>query len=329
MAIHIRRREFILTFGGAAASWPLAARAQQPGLPVVAILRSTPASGFEHIEAALREGLSEEGFVDRRNVVIEYHYANNQRDQLLGLASDLARRQVAVIVANSAAARVAKSVTTTIPIVFVSGEDPVRSGLVDSLNRPGSNVTGVSFFTSPLGAKRMELLHELAPDAAVIAVLLDPSYVESEIELRDAEASGHKLGQRIVVVKVNNEREIEAGFTTIAQAGAGALLVGAGAYLTSKRYVLVALAARHAIPAIYTNRIYATAGGLISYGTSFTGAYREAGVAVGRILKGSKPADVPVVQPTKFGLVINLATAKAFGIKIPLTLQVGADEVIE
>jgi putative ABC transport system substrate-binding protein len=323
----MRRREFITLVGGAVLVSPRAARAQQPALPVIGVLRSTAASGFEHVEAAFRQGLNEEGFVEGRNAVIEYRYADNQRDRLPGLASDLVRRQAAVIVGNSAAARAAKTVTTSVAIVFVSGEDPVRSGLVDSLNRPGGNVTGVSFLTSPLAAKRMELLHELVPNAAVIAVLIDPSYVESEIELRDAEAAGHALGRRVVVVKASSEHEIDAGFTTIAQAGA--LLVGPGGYLTSKRRLLVALAARHAIPAMYTIRDYVAAGGLISYGTSLTGAYRQAGIYVGRILKGTKPADLPVVQPTKFELVINLGTAKALGIKVPLTLQVAADEIIE
>jgi putative tryptophan/tyrosine transport system substrate-binding protein len=325
----MRRREFITFLGGAAAAWPLAARAQQPALPIIGLLRSTPAGGFEHIEAALRQGLNEEGFIEGRNVVIEYRYADNERDRLLGLASDLVQRQVTAIVANGTAARVTKTVTNTVPIVFVSGEDPVRSGLVDSLNRPSGNVTGVSFFTSPLVAKRMELLHELAPNAAVIAALLDPSYAEFEIESRDVEAAGRAIGRRVVVVKASSDREIDAGFTTIAQAGAGALLVGPGAYFTSKRHLLAALAARHAIPAMYTNRDYVTAGGLISYSTSFTDAYRQAGVYVGRILKGSKPTDLPVVQPTKFELVINLGTAKALGIKVPLTLQVAADQVIE
>ena len=322
------RRAFITLLGGGAA-WPITVLAQQSAVPTIGLLRSTPARGFEHIEAALRQGLNDEGFVEGRNVVIESRYADNERDRLLGLASDLVQRQVTVIVANSLAARAAKTVTTTVPIVFVSGEDPVRSGLVDSLNRPSGNVTGVSFFTSPLVAKRMELLHELAPNAAVIAALLDPSYAEFEIESRDVEAAGRAIGRRVVVVNASSDREIDAGFTTIAQAGAGALLVGPGAYFLSKRHLLVALAARHAIPAMYTNRDYVTAGGLISYSTSFTDAYRQAGVYIGRILKGSKPMDLPVVQPTKFELVINLGTAKALGIKVPLTLQVAADGVIE
>jgi putative ABC transport system substrate-binding protein len=322
------RREFMALLGGAAA-WPLAARAQQSAMPLVGFLRSTAGSGFEHLETALRKGLGEEDFVEGRNIVIEYRYANNERDRLLGLASDLVGRQAAVIVANSLAARAAKTVTTTVPIVSVSGEDPIRSGLVDSLNRLGGNITGVSFLTSPLAAKRTELLHELVPGAAIIAVLLDPNYVESPTELQDVEAAGRALGRRIVVVRASSDREIEAAFTTITQIGASALFVGPGAYLTSQRRLVVALAARHAIPAMYATRDFVTAGGLISYGTSFTGAYRQAGVYVGRILKGTKPADLPVVQPTKFELVINLRTAKALGIKVPVTLQVAADEVIE
>jgi putative ABC transport system substrate-binding protein len=278
---------------------------------------------------ALRKGLGEEGFAEGRNIVIEYRYADNERDRLLGLASELVTRQAAAIVANSLAARAAKTVTTTVPIVFVSGEDPIRSGLVDSLNRPSGNVTGVTFLTSPLAAKQIELLHEFVPGAGSIAVLLDPNNVEFQIALKDVEAAARALGHRVVVVRASSDVEIEAGFATITQAGASALFVGPGALLASKRRLIVALAARHAIPAMYPIRDFVTAGGLISYGTSFTGAYRQAGVYLGRILKGAKPADLPVVQPTKFELVINLGTAKALGIKVPVTLQVAADEVVE
>jgi putative ABC transport system substrate-binding protein len=296
----VKRRDFIALISGATA-WPLAARAQQPAMPVIGFLRSTAASGFEHLETALRKGLGEEGFAEGRNIVIEYRYADNERDRLLGLASELVTRQAAAIVANSLAARAAKTVTTTVPIVFVSGEDPIRSGLVDSLNRPSGNVTGVTFLTSPLAAKQIELLHEFVPGAGSIAVLLDPNNVEFQIALKDVEAAARALGHRVVVVRASSDVEIEAGFATIAQAGASALFVGPGALLASKRRLIVALAARHAIPAMYPILDFVTAGGPISYGTSFTGAYRQAGVYLGRILKGAKPADRSAADQVRTG----------------------------
>jgi putative ABC transport system substrate-binding protein len=263
-----------------------------------------------------------------RNVAIEYRWADNQLDRLPELAADLLRRQVAVIVGNSVSVRAAMAATATTPIVFVVGNDPVRIGLVPSLNRPGGNVTGVVFDTI-LAAKRLGLLHELVPRAALVALLVDPTFPDSEFELSDAEAAAGAIGRRILITKAANEREINTAFTTILQAGAGGLLVGSGPILTGQRRLLAALSLRHALPACYVTRDFPEAGGLISYGPSQPDAYRRAGNYVGRILKGAKPADLPVDQATKFELVINLATTKAFGLAIPLTLLALADEVIE
>jgi putative ABC transport system substrate-binding protein len=268
----LKRREFITLLGGAAAAWPLPASAQQAAMPMIGFFRSSHSEPFAHLAAAFRQGLNEAGFVEGQNVAIEYRYADNDLDRLPGLAADLVRRQVVVIVGNSPATLAAKVATATIPIIFVAGGDPVTVGLVDSLNRPSGNVTGVSFSTGPLDAKRLELLHELAPKAAVIAVLLDPNAPEFEAELRDVEAAGRSLTQQILILKASNERELDGAFTVIVQAGAGALLVGAGAFFASSRRYLVGLAARHAVVAIYPLREFVEAGGLISYGTSFTDA---------------------------------------------------------
>ncbi len=325
----MRRREFITLVVGAAVARPLSARAQQPAMPTIGFLRSSPAGPFAHLVAAFRQGLSETGFVEGQNVAVEQRWADNQLHRLPGLAADLVRRQVAVIVGNGPAVEAARSATTTIPIVFVIGDDPVRYGLVASLNRPDGNLTGLTFFGNRLGAKRVEMLLELVPGARIIAVLIDPNFAASVNELREVEEAGRTIGRKIVAVKAENEREFDGAFTRIVQAGAGALVVSGSPSFTSESRTLVALAARHAIPAIYDVRDYAAAGGLISYSASFTGAYRQAGVYAGRILKGAKPSELPVLQPTAFELVINLKTAKALGLEVPTSIMLRADEVIE
>ena len=326
----MRRREFITLLGGAATAWPVGARAQQPAMPVIGLLRPTPAAGFEYILNAFRQGLTDAGFVEGKNVAIEYHWADNQPDRLPGLAADLVRRQVAVIVgAGGRVPHAVKAATATTPIVFVVGADPVRTGLVASLNRPGGNITGVVFMVAALAAKLLGLLHELVPTASVVAVLRDPNYLEFEAESRDLEEAGRAVRLQILMVNAAREREFNAAFATIVQAGAGGLLIGVSPFFLSQRRQLVALAGRHALPTVYNQREYAEVGGLISYGPSQTDAYRRAGVYVGRILKGERPGDLPVELGTKFELVINLATAKAIRVEIPPALLALADEVIE
>jgi putative tryptophan/tyrosine transport system substrate-binding protein len=322
----MRRREFITLLGGAAVAWPMAARAQQPAMPVVGLLRSTTAAPFTRLVAELQRGLSEEGFVEGRNVTIEQRWADNQPDRLPDLAADLVRRKVAVIVCNSPAV-VARAAGPTVPIVFVVGDDPVKMGLVGSLSRPEGNLTGVTFFGgSLLGAKRLALLHELIPKISVVAVLLDPDTI-FEIEL--VETAARALGLQIVPVKLASERDLDAAFDRVVATGAGALLFGGGPVLRGQLQQIVALAARHALPTIYELRDYVEAGGLISYAASFPAAYRQAGVYAGRILKGVKPSELPVLRPTKFEMAINLKTAKTLGLTVPQTLLVAADEVIE
>jgi putative tryptophan/tyrosine transport system substrate-binding protein len=324
------RREFITLVGRAVAAWPLAAHAQQQGMSVIGLLRSTPSAPFAHFDTAVRQGLNEVGFVEGQNVTIEYRHADNQHDRLPALAGDLVRRQVAVIVCNGDAAEGARAATASIPIVFVTAEDPVRQGLVTNLGRPGGNLTGVTFFGGgQLGAKRAELLFDLVPKATVLAVLMDPRYGAAEVDLREAEVAARAHGRQMVVVKAAGERGLEFAFAKFAQAGAGALLVAGGSIFASQRQAIVALAARNALPAIYGNRDYVAAGGLISYSASVAGAYRQAGIYAGRILKGAKPAELPVLQPTTFELVFNLKTAKALGLEVPPTLLARADEVIE
>jgi ABC-type uncharacterized transport system substrate-binding protein len=330
LGMQMRRREFIKAIVSSAAGWPFAARAQQPAKPVVGLLRSSPAAPFNDLVVALREGLKETGFVDGNNVVIEQRWADNQIDKLPALAADLVRHNAAVIIGNQQAIGPAKAASANTPIIFVTGEDPVAVGLVTSLSRPEGNLTGVTFFAgSQLNAKRMELLHELVPKATTVGVFGDPNYPAFDSGLPDIEAAARAIGLQIVVVRVARSKDLEEAVARIVRLGAGALLVSGSPFFTSERYTIVALAARHAIPAIYDLREYAAAGGLISYSASITGAYRQAGVYAGRILKGAKPSELPVQQPTKFELVVNLKTAKALGIAILPSLLERADEVIE
>jgi putative tryptophan/tyrosine transport system substrate-binding protein len=325
----MRRRDFVTLAGGAAIAWPLVAHAQQPTMPVIGFLRSTSLAVSTPMVTGFRQGLTAAGFTEGQNVAIEYRYADNQLERLPGLVAELIRLPVAVIVANTIAALAAKAATTTVPIVFATGSDPVVDGLVASLNRPGGNVTGVSFLAGLLGPKRLEMLRQLVPTAATIAILVGTDTLEARIERRDVELAAQALGQRLIVAPVTSEGELDGAFTSVVERGAKALLVGTGPLLTSNRERIVALAARHAIPAIYALREFVEAGGLISYGASLVEAYRQAGIYAGRILKGEKPADLPVMQSAKFELVINLKATKALGLSMPPTLLAVADEMIE
>jgi putative ABC transport system substrate-binding protein len=324
----VRRREFITLLGGAA-TWPVGAGAQQVAMPVVGFLRNTPSTSFDHLVAAFRQGLSEAGFVDGRHVAIQQRCAEGRDDRLPALLADLTSLKAAVIVANTAGAFAAKAAATTIPVVFATGSDPVRDGLVASLNRPGANFTGVIFITSELGTTRLELLRQLVPKATTVAMLVMPSGKETEVERVDVAKAAQALGLQLVVADATSRPEIEAAFATFAQRRGDAMLVGTGSLTNSHSEAIVALAARHSIPTIYSLHEYVTAGGLISYGTSITDAYRQAGIYAGRILKGERPADLPVMQSTKFDLVLNLKTAKALGLDVPDKLLALADEVLE
>jgi len=324
------RREFITLLGGAMAAWPLAARAQQPGMPVVGLLHpASPDAVIANRLRGLRQGLKEAGFVEGENVTIEQRWAENQMDRLPELAAALVRRQVSVIAAFGAAAFAARAATTTIPIVFGIPDDPVRQGLVSNLARPGGNLTGINFFVAELTAKRLGLLRELLPAANRVAVLVNPTSPEAETTLRDVEPAARALGLQIRVLNASTSREINEAFATFVREQPDALFVATNPFFQTRRVQLAALAARHAVPAAYSVRDYAEAGGLMSYGTDVTDAWRQVGLYTGRILKGAKPADLPVVQSTKFELVINAETARMLGLTVPDKLLATADEVIE
>jgi putative tryptophan/tyrosine transport system substrate-binding protein len=328
----MKRREFITVLGSAAASslWPLAARAQQPALPVVGFLHMGSPDQFAHLVEAWRRGLNDMGYVEGQNFAIEFRWAEGHYDRLPALAADLVRRQVAVIFVSGGPPGVlaAKAATTTIPIAFIAS-DPVKFGIVTSFSRPDGNLTGFGLFTATIGAKRLELLGEVAPSAGLIAYLVNPAYPTAEAELKDMQEAASASGKQLSVLEVSGESEFDAAFVTLVQQRAGALVVAADTLFTNWRDRLVALSTRHSIPTIYFQREFVVAGGLMSYGNSLTDAYRQAGVYTDRMLKGAKPADLPVQQPTKFELVINLKTAKALGLTVPNTLLVAADEVIE
>ena len=298
-------------------------------MPVIGFLRSVSLADVADLVTAFRQGLKEGGYVEGQNVAIEFRSAEGHLDRLPALVADLIGRPVAVIVGNLNAALAAKAATTTIPIIFGTGSDPVRDGLVASINWPGGNITGVMFLVTELGSKRLDLLRQLVPTATLIAMLVNPGSVDTEAERRDVQAAAQRLGQQLIILDASSDRDIETSFATFVQRGAGALIVGAGAFLFSNRERLVALAARYALPAIYADPEDAVAGALMSYGPSIVDAYRQIGIYAGRILNGEKPADLPVLQSTKFDLVINLRTAKALGLAVPQALLVAADEVIE
>jgi putative ABC transport system substrate-binding protein len=325
----MRRREFITLLGGTAAGWPLAARAQQPAMPVVGFLHTSTAAPFLDMVGAFRKGLNEAGFIEGQNVAIEYRWAEFQYDRLPALAADLVARRVTVIsVFGPPAALAAKAATVTIPIVFSVGVDPVDTGLVASLNRPGGNLTGVTLLTASLGAKRVGLLRELIPKADLMAVLVNTTS-EGMTQAKDVQDAARKAGLRAIVLNAATDADIDAAFATLSRQRIGGLMVGGDQFLDTRRDRIVALAARHSMPTIYHRRVFVAGGGLMSYGTSIADVYRHVGVYTGRILKGEKPADLPVLQPTKFELVINLKAANALGLTIPPGVLAIADEVIE
>ena len=331
MSAVIKRREFITLLAGAAAAWPLAARAQQPAVPVVGILASVSPAPYAGFIAAIKEGLQQTGYIEGRNVTIEYRWAEGHYDRLPQQAIELVDRGVAVIilVGGGPTIAVAKAATATIPIVFVMGDDPVKSGAVTALNRPGGNATGVNLLTVAMEAKRLQLLHELVPNVAVVAIIVNPNNPQAAEQLQDLRAAARTLGVEVEVFKAGSPSDIDTAFASLVGRRAGALLVAADAFFNTRREQFVVLTARHALPAIFHFREFAAAGGLMSYGPSLTDAYRQEGLYAGRILKGEKPAEMPVQQAVKIELVINLQTARALGLTIPLPLLGRADEVIE
>jgi putative ABC transport system substrate-binding protein len=331
MAIDIRRREFVFSLGGAAAAWPLAAHAQQPAMPVIGYLSATSLDRYTSpLVAAFHHGLTESGFIEGRNVAIEYRWAEGHYDRLPALATELVNLRVAVLFAGALpAALAAKQVTSTIPVVFVMGADPVKLGVVASLNRPGGNLTGICQLHGALGGKRLEIIRELVPSLAVLAVLSNPKNPNADDHLNEIEAAAHSIGQQIDVIRASSEADIDVAFTSLARHRDSALLVADDPLFSVHRDKIVALAARHRVPTSYYVREFVLAGGLTSYGSSGSDNNRQAGIYVGRILKGAKPADLPVMQPTKFELVINLKTARTLGLEVPPTLLARADEVIE
>jgi putative ABC transport system substrate-binding protein len=325
----IRRRKFIGLLGGAAA-WPLAARAQQASMPVVGFLHYASPDTFEHVAQAFRRGLRESGYIDGRNVVIEYRWADGHYDRLPALVGELVRREVTVIAAGgTVAAQAAKRATTSIPIVFTSGADPIASGLVGSLSRPEGNLTGATGISATIVVKRLELTRDLLPGARAVAMIINPNFPGADAQIAEVEAAGRLVGMQIRSMAAGSERDLDAAFATLREPHVDAFMVGADGYLNTRRHHIAALAARYAMPGIYPFSDYVRAGGLVSYGANVAEDYRQAGISTGRILKGEKPADLPVVQPTKYELVINLKTAKALGLEVPPTLLARADEVIE
>jgi putative ABC transport system substrate-binding protein len=328
--IGIGRRQFVALLGGGAAAWPLAARGQQTAMPVIGFLHGGSSDGYEPMAMSFRQGLKESGHVDRQNVAIEFRWAEGRYDQLPAMAADLVRRQVAMIVAGGTpAALAAKAATSTIPTVVVVGGDPVQLGLVGSLNRPGGNVTGLAVLTAELEAKKLELLHELLPAATAIAMLVNPTNVLAASEAKDVQAAARSLGLHLHVLNASTESQIDAAFGALAELHATALVVSVDTFLNNSRGQIVGLAARHAVPAVYGVRDFVTAGGLMSYGTDLIDVYRQQGIYAGKILKGARPADLPIQQVTKVALVINLKNAKTLGLTFPTTLLGLADEVIE